>query len=119
MNNEILEKIEEYNNGGIFNEPVTFNTSANTATLLKLCASSISSGFKSLKDKTIELSAAHTIDNWLVRDDPAGVENYIRDELARKIAKQLIEEDLIQIQSCEDIEHMNTTFRARVKVIQE
>ena len=55
----------------------------------------------------------------LIRDDPASMERYVRDELARKLAKQLIEEDLIQIQSCEDIEHMNTIFRAKVKVVQE
>lgn len=119
MNNKILEKIEEYNKGGLFNEPITFSNSGDAATFLQLLAPSNGSGFKSLKDKTIELSAAYTIDTTLVRDDPAGIENYIREKLARKIAKQLIEEDLIQIQSDEDIEHMNTTFRARVKVIQE
>ena len=113
MNNKILEKIEEYNNSGLF------NNSADAATLFQLFAPSNGSGFKSLKDKTIELSVAYTIDTTLVRDDPAGMENYIREKLARKIAKQLIEEDLIQIQSDEDIEHKNTTFRARVKVIQE
>lgn len=122
MNNELLEKIEEYNKGGLFNEPATFNSKVNhidAATLLKWFASPINSGFKSLKDRTIELSVTHTVDTTLVRDDPAGMENYIREELARKIAKQLIEEDLIQIQSDEDIELMTTTFRARVKMIQE
>ena len=125
MNNEILEKIEEYNNGGLLNEPITFSSNANhmdAATLLNLFTSPISSGFGPVcfsKDKTIELSVAHTVDTMLVRDDPANMENYIRSELAQKLAKQLIEEDLIQIQSCEDIEHMNTTFRARVKVVQE
>lgn len=119
MNNKLLEMIEEYNKSGLFNEPTTVNNNAGAAALLKWFAPPINSGFKSLKDRTIELSAAHTIDTWLVRDDPAGTENYIRDELARKIAKQLIEEDLIQIQSDEDIELKNTTFRARVKVIQE
>lgn len=119
MNNKLLEMIEEYNKGGLFNEPATFNNNADAATLLKWFAPPISSGFNLFKDKTIELSVAHTVDTTLVRDDPAGIENYIREELARKIAKQLIEEDLIQIQPCEDTEHMNTTFRARVKVIQE
>ena len=119
MNNEILEKIEEYNKGGLFNEPATVNNNTDAATLLKWFAPPIGSGFQPLKDKTIELSAAYTVDTTLVRDDPAGMENYIREKLARKIAKQLIEEDLIQIQSDEDINLMTTTFRARVKVIQE
>lgn len=123
MNNEVLEKIEGYNNGGLCNcnEPITFSNSAGTATLLKLLsASSISPRVEFFsKDKIVELSAAHIVDAWLVRDDPMTTENYIRDELARKLAKQLIEEDLIQIQSCEDINSMTTTFRAQVKVIQE
>lgn len=119
MKNEILEKIEEYNKGGLFNEPATFSNNIDAATLLKWFAPPIGSGFQPLKDRTIELSVAHTVDTTLVRDDPAGMENYIREELARKIAKQLIEEDLIQIQSDEDINLMTTTFRARVKVIQE
>lgn len=67
----------------------------------------------------ITLKVAHTVDTMLVRNDPANVENYIRSELAQRLAKQLIEEDLIQIQSCEDIETMNTTFHTRLKIIQE
>ncbi len=122
MNNEVLEKIEEYNKGGLFNEPITFNSSADAATLLHLFTSPISSGFGPVsvsKDKTVELSVAHTVNTRLVRDDPTTTEIYIRDELARKLAQQLIEEDLIQIQSDEDIVTMNTTFRAKVKVVQE
>ena len=125
MNNEVLEKIEKYNNGGLLNEPTTFSNSISmdAATLVNnLYIQPFSSGFGSFslpKEKTIELSATHTVSTPLVRNDPAGVENYIRDELARKLAKQLIEEDLIQIQSDEDIEHMNTTFCAKVKVVQE
>ena len=119
MNNEILEKIEEYNKGGLFNEPATFNNNVDAATLLKWFAPPVGSGFQPLKDRTIELSVAHTVDTTLVRNDPAGMENYIREELARKIAKQLIEEDLIQIQHDDDIKLMTTTFNARVKVIQE
>ena len=65
------------------------------------------------------LKVSHTVDTMLVRNDPANIENYIRSELAQKLAKQLIEEDLIQIQSCEDTETMNTIFHARLKVIQE
>lgn len=110
MNNKLLEMIEEYNKSGLFNEPTTVNNNTGAAALLKWFAP---------QDKTIELSVADTVDTTLVRDYPADIENYIREVLARKIAKQLIEEDLIQIQSDEDIEHKSTTFRARVKVIQE
>ena len=125
MNNEVLEKIEEYNKGGLFNEPITFSNSVNpmdAATLLNLFTPPMSSGFGSLsfpKEKTVTLTAEHVVDSVLVRENPENMENYIRGELALELAKQLIEEDLIQIQSSEDIVTMNTTFRAKVKVVQE
>lgn len=125
MNNEVLEKIEEYNNGGLLNEPITFSNNANSidsTTLLSLLASNITSGFGPLsfpKEKTVRLTAELVADSKSVRKNPEDMENYIRYELALKLAQQLIDEDLIQIQSCEDIETMNTHFRATVKVIQE
>lgn len=126
MNNEVLEKIEEYNNGGLFNEPITFSNSVNhvdAATLLNFFTSPpISHGFDSFsfpKEKTVDLTAEQVVDTMLIRDNPASMEQYIRNELAQKLAQQLIEEDLIQIQSCEDIEHMNTIIRAKIKVVQE
>lgn len=126
MNNEVLEKIEEYNNGGLFNEPITFSSNANymdAATLLNFFTpppiSSNCCSFSLPKEKTVDLTAEQVVDTMLIRDNPAGMEQYIRNELAQKLAKQLIEEDLIQIQSCEDIEHMNTIIRAKIKVVQE
>ena len=127
MNNEVLEKIKEYNNGGLFNEPITFSSNANSVSatiLLNLLTPPTGSGFGSFsfplpKEKTVDLTVEHAIDTTLVRDDPASAEQYIRNELAQKLAKQLIEEDLIQIQSCEDITNMNTIFRAKIKVVQE
>ena len=125
MNNEVLEKIEEYNKGGLFNEPLSFTTKLDpsaTATFLNSFSMPTSHGFKSFTippEKTVELTAEHVVNSALVRDNPENMENYIRAELAQKLAKQLIEEDLIQIQSCEDIEHMNTTFCAKIKVVQE
>lgn len=125
MNNEILEKIEEYNNGGLFNEPITFSGSINSvdaSALSNLLAPPIKFGFGSLsfpKEKIVNLAVEQTVDTILIRDDPASMEQYIRNELAQKLAKQLIEEDLIQIQSCEDIMTMNTIFRAKIKVVQE
>ena len=125
MNNEVLEKIEEYNNGGLFNEPITFSNNVNhvdAAKLLDLFTPPIGfdcCSFSFPKEKTVDLVVEQTVDTMLIRDDPARMEQYIRNELAQKLAKQLIEEDLIQIQSYEDIEHMNTTVRAKIKVVQE
>ena len=106
------EKMEEYNNGGLMD----------AATLVNLFTSSTGTGFGSFslpKEKTVDLIVDHVVDTRLVHDDPAGMEQYIRNDLARKLAQQLIEEDVIQIQSCEDIDHRHTTFRAKVKVVQE
>ena len=127
MINEALKKIEEYNNGGLFNEPITFSSNVNqmdATTLLNLFTPPTSSGFGSFsfsfpKEKTVDLAVEQVVDTMLIRDNPAGMEQCIREELAQKLAKQLIEEDLIQIQSCEDIEHRNTIFRAKAKVVQE
>lgn len=66
------------------------------------------------------LSAEHDVDMFLLREsDQNAVDKYIRDELARKIAKQLIEEDLLDIQTCEDISTNTYKVRATVKIIQE
>ena len=66
------------------------------------------------------LSVEHTV-SWslLHDDDPAAVEEYIRNELARKIAKKLIEEDLLLIQTSDDPATMDRTVRATVKLLQE
>ena len=71
------------------------------------------------KDNTVELVAEETVDNDLIRNDPNGIDQFIKLELARKIAKMMVEEDLIQIQSCEDPVTMTTRVRAKVKIIQE
>lgn len=71
------------------------------------------------KNNTVELVAEETVDNDLIRNDPNGIDQFIKLELARKIAKMIVEEDLIQIQSCEDPVTMITKVRAKVKIIQE
>ena len=63
--------------------------------------------------------AEHVVDFSLIRDDPAGMEEYIRKELARKLADKMIEEDLINIQTSDDPASMTTKVRARIKIIQE
>ena len=99
MNDEVLEKIETYNNGGLVNKPIF--------------------SFSFPKEKTVDLVVEQAVTTALARDNPANVDEYIRTRLARQLAEKLIEEDLIQIQSCEDIETKNTTFRAKIKVVQE
>lgn len=115
MNNEVLGNIEEYNNGGLFSSSTI---PVDAATLFNLLSPPINS-ISFSKEKTIDLAAEQTITTALVHDDPADVEQYIRTRLAQQLAEKLIEEDLIQIQSCEDIETKNTTFRAKIKVVQE
>ena len=120
MNNEI----EEYNNGGLVNKPITFNgSSVDVATLLNLFPPTTGYGFGSFsipKEKIVDLVAELAVDTTMViHEDPAALDRYIREELAQKLAKQLIEEDLIQIQGHKDTETLDTIFRAKIKVIQE
>ena len=120
MNNEI----EEYNKGGLLDKPITFNgSSVDVTTLLNLFPPSAGYGsgsFSIPKEKIVNLVAEQAVDTMmLIHEDPATMEQYIRDELARKLAKQLIEEDLIQIQGHKDTETLDTIFRAKIKVIQE
>lgn len=83
-------------------------------------ASTMSGCWTAPKGTVTTISAEHDIDMALLRDeDQNGIDKYIKDELARKIAKQLIEEDLLQIQTCDDITNMTHRVRATVKIIQE
>ena len=52
-------------------------------------------------------------------DDLTEQDKAIKAELAYDIAKQLLEEDLIHVESDDDISTFTRTIRARVKVIQE
>ena len=125
MNEKVSNKIEEYNTGGLFHESLTYSPNVDpldAATLVHLFTSSTGTGFGSFslpKEKTVDLTVEQAFDTGLIHDDPAGMDQYVRDALARELAKKLIEEDIIQIQSCEDMEHLNTVFRAKVKVVQE
>ena len=68
----------------------------------------------------VSLSVEHTIDWALLHEEnPAAVERYIRNELARKIADKLIEEDLLSIQVSDDPALMEHKVRATVRFIQE
>ena len=52
-------------------------------------------------------------------DDLTEQDKAIKAELAYDIARQLLEEDLIHVESDDDISTLTRTIRARVKVIQE
>lgn len=119
MTNEVLEKIEEYNNGGFYNAPNTANISPY---LPIFTTTTNSTGFGPIvwpKLNTVELEVNETINTDLVSKDPGGIEEYARRELARKLADKLIEEDLIRIYADTKIDPGETEFRAVVKVVQE
>ncbi len=71
-----------------------------------------------LKQPEIIIQAEHIID-YKFHGDQTEQDKYIKAELAQKIAKQLIDEDLIQIQVDDDPASLNKRVRAKVKIIQE
>lgn len=72
------------------------------------------------ENNIITLKADHIIDMSLLRDeDPTAIDMYLKKELARKLAEQMIEEDVIKIQYSDDPATLDRTYRATVKFIQE
>lgn len=69
--------------------------------------------------KVTELAAEEMVSTDDIKDDPSGMEEYIRDKLALKLAQKLIEEDLVVMQSNEDIIPDATIIRAKIKIMQE
>ena len=67
---------------------------------------------------TITLCADTTV-SLHCTDDLTEQDKAIKAELAYKIAKQLLQEDLIHVESDDNISTLTRTIRARVKVIQE
>ena len=120
MNNEILEKIEAYNNGGFYNPPNIANLSPY---IPMITSTNTSTGWYGPAAQpqlnTVELQVNETINTDLIRKSPGETEEYIRRELARKLAEKLIEEDLIQIYADFKIDPGETEFRAKIKVVQE
>ena len=72
------------------------------------------------QNNIVTLQVDHVLDMSLLRDEDSNtIDRYLKEELARKIAKQMIEEDLIQIQYDDDPSTLDRTYRATVKFIQE
>jgi hypothetical protein len=119
MNNEVLT-CEEYNNGGIYNAPHIANFSSY---LPIFTSTNTSTGFGPIitepKLNTVELEVKETINTDVIHQDPSKAEEYVRRDLAQKLAEKLIEEDLIQIYADFMIDPGETEFRAKIKVVQE
>lgn len=75
-------------------------------------------GGQPLRQPEVIIQAEHIID-YKFHGDQTEQDRYIKNELALKIAKQLVDEDLIQIQINDDPFTLNKKVRAKVKIIQE
>jgi len=83
---------------------------------------SSTSGFSPLSfswPKTTELVAEEMVSTADIKDDPSGMEEYIRNKLAMRLAQKLIEEDLVVMQSNEEATTDTTIIRAKIKIMQE
>jgi len=68
----------------------------------------------------VELKAQHTVNDFDMQAiAPAIIENEIKSSLALQLARQMIDEDLIEIMTNHDIEKSVTITNARVKIVQE
>ena len=76
-------------------------------------------GFSYRRPNEVTLCAEQIVDATIVHADPSGVDMYIKQELARKLAEKMIEEDLITIETDSDISTLDYKVRAKVKLIQE
>ena len=102
MENKTLQEIiTEYNTGGLISPLIS--------------AFSRGPGFS----KPVEIVVENTIKRAFVNQNPAAAENTIRWELARELANKLIEEDLVVVQTNDDIEKEDITIRAKIKILQE
>lgn len=69
---------------------------------------------------TVVLQASTILRDWQLREmGPQEVENYIRSELAQKLADTILNEDLIQIYTNKDVSTATLTAQAKLKIIQE
>ena len=66
-----------------------------------------------------ELDERITIDTNLIRQNPQKAEQEIRSQVALQLAMKLIDEDLINFSSDEDIPFGTTTIRGTIKIVQE
>lgn len=69
---------------------------------------------------TIELQAEYVVNDYDIKNmDPMYLERQIKEELALQIARQMIDEDVIEILTNHEIDTMTTRTRAKVKIVQE
>lgn len=69
---------------------------------------------------TVTLRAATIISNWqLHKMDPQEIDDYVRRDLALKLADAIIDEDLIKIYTDRDLSTNTLTMRTQLKIIQE
>lgn len=75
---------------------------------------------RSMRQNIITLNAKYDIDRELLEEnDPNTLDQYVKYKLAQEIAKQLVNEDLIQIQVSDNPVELNKKIRAKIKIIQE
>ena len=75
---------------------------------------------RSMGQNIITLNAEYDIGRELLEEnDPNTLDQYVKYKLAQEIAKQLIDEDLIQIQVNDDPATLDKKVRAKIKIIQE
>lgn len=92
--------------------------SIKSSTTISLTPNKIVIGGQPLRQPEVIIQAEHIID-YRFHGDQTEQDKYIKNELALKIAKQLVDEDLIQIQINDDPATLNKKVRAKVKIIQE
>lgn len=75
-----------------------------------------------MENNIVELKVKHEVlEDLLHEHDQNIIDMYIKQELAQKLSKKMIEEDLIQIECSWNLwnDPMTCTFTAKVKFIQE
>ena len=67
-------------------------------------------------ERPVELYAELEVDDRLLKQDKPGVENVIKQRLAKQITESLLERDLIDIVVTDDPMWFLKTYKARVRV---
>lgn len=138
MENKILDQLKDLSGGYVsYNDipvctststtasPNNINTNIDSSILSSLTSywsTKSTSGFGPLSfswPKTTELVAEEMVSTAGIKDDPSGMEEYIRNRLALRLAQKLIEEDLVVMQSNEEATTDTTIIRAKIKIMQE
>ena len=138
MENKILDQLKDLSGGYVSYDGIPIYTSTSTtvspnniytnidpsipSSLTSYWSTNATTGFGSLSfswPKVTELAAEEMVSTADIKDDPSGMEKYIRDKLALKLAQKLIEEDLVVMQSYEEPTTDATIIRAKIKIMQE